>query len=372
MRRYTGQKSLYEAINRSRVKVRRGRILERLLLDTLKREKPAAREKPVQAQPTQASPETSPAPQEPVRPVLEKLREAVIARQKAKLPPSASAGREVTPTPKPAPAATKPRLVRKTERTEPAPAAAQPRPVERTEHPESVPAGAQTPPVEKEDHPGPATAAVPMWGRLRPVQLNAGRIEISVPYHIGIVAALSLILVTLVAFRVGQKFSGARALAPVATQVPVRTARQNAAAEAGTAQPASGGSGQASAGGAAVRREGDHWIVLAQHKSQEDLAPVVDYFAKQGIELSIYELGSTRKWFQDHGVDTANLPGGQGYLLATRHLYSNPNRPGTDGYDIKQKIVELGKSYEAPPGRETFAATHFSDAYGMKISSLAK
>ena len=139
------------------------------------------------------------------------------------------------------------------------------------------------------------------------------------------------------------------------------------------AQPASGESGQASAaGGAAMRREGDHWIVLAQHKSQEDLTPVVDYFAKQGIELRIYELGSTRKWFQENGVDTANLPGGEGYLLATRYLYSNPNRPGTDGYDIRQKIVELGKSYKAPPGRETFAATHFSDAYGMKISSLAQ
>ncbi len=47
---------------------------------------------------------------------------------------------------------------------------------------------------------------VPMWPkRPRIVQFNAGKIEISIPYQVAIALLLGVILLVLVAFRLGQK-----------------------------------------------------------------------------------------------------------------------------------------------------------------------
>ena len=93
------------------------------------------------------------------------------------------------------------------------------------------------------------------------------------------------------------------------------------------------------------------------------------YFATYGIELKVYDLAVVRQALKDNGY-TAKLPGGDGYLLATKGFYGNPDKPGTNGYELKQKIIELGKGYKAPKGVESFAAKHFSDAYGMKITKV--
>jgi hypothetical protein len=114
-------------------------------------------------------------------------------------------------------------------------------------------------------------------------------------------------------------------------------------------------------------QQGDHWIVLAQYQKREDLVPVVEYFGQQGIELGIVSLDRARQFFAENKLNVGVLPSGSGYLLVTKNAYNNPAKEGTDGYKMKQKIIEAGKGYKAPPGNESFAPNYFGDAYPMKI-----
>jgi hypothetical protein len=308
MKRYTGQQALYEAISRSRAKAKRGNILERLLPEVSKQETPAPPEGPSQVEPTGAPSETpAPATKELPRPSVlkDRLREPTVVRENAKLRRLA---RVDAPPEKPAAPAAKPwslgRLVR--------------------------PAGPSEP--------------VPKWWRLKPLQLNAGRIEVSVPYHIGIAVALAVVLVVLGAFRLGQKFPRA---------VPQNAATENVAA------------------GGASTQLADNWIVLAQYKNAADLREIENYFAKNGIDLSVYELASTRRQFVERGLDASVLPSGDGYLLVTASLYGDPLSPGTDGYRMKQRIVDVGKKYKTLKGKEAFAPA-FENAYGMRITRVGQ
>jgi hypothetical protein len=336
MKRYTGQQALYEAISRSRAKAKQGNVLERLLPEVIKAQKPVGEEESTPAKPVETpAEEPKPVAKEPVRPVSEKPHEPVAVKDSGQ-----------------------PRWLGMEQKPEALPE-------------KSLPAAARWRPAEGTDRPvSPPRNPVPAWLRLKPVQLNAGRVEVSVPYHIGIAAVLVLILAVLFSFRLGQKYPLAKAQAAVATKAPGATVRPDAARETAAAKTTpSDPAAAAATGGQAARSEGDHWIVLATHKNEAELLPVVEYFAKQGIPLSTYELSRTRQVFREKGWSAARLPSGDGYLLATRYLYSNPDRVGTDGYAVKQKIVELGRSYKAPQGRESFAATRFADAYGMKIAN---
>lgn len=295
MKRYTGQKALYEAISRSQRKAKRGSIIERLRSPTPKPDKPA-REEP------------KPPP--------------VGVEGPAEVPPAAE--------------------------ERPEPGAVEPRPVERVGRPASPGLG-QT------------------WLRPKPVQLNAGRVEISVPYHVAIAIALAVVLLILVAFKLGQISRNAQATAgTVGSGAPAgrpgRAAPQDAAtAGAGRAKldtpvapPAAGGR--------------DHWIVLAQYKRRADLDKVVEYFGSHGIALGVMPLDEqSRQAFADLGFNASVLPSGNDYLLITKDLYNNPQNPGTDGYEMKERIAELGAKYKAPQGYESFAPNYFNDAYGMKI-----
>jgi len=333
MKRYTGQKALYEAISRSRAKARHGNILERFLPEGGRADKPALQEEQPPVEPSQAPPEVLPAAtKEPSRPLSERLRELTVIKENAKL-------RRLAPT-------------------------------EKTEAPPEEPVPAPKPkPIEKLDRPTSRPGSVQTWWRLKPVQLNAGRVEIAVPYRIGVVVVLAVLLVILAAFRTGQKHPGARAKAAASAKAPTRATPQNPVPEAATTKPSqSNAAPAASSGTEPARKEGDHWIVLARHRNEADLAPVVEHFKKNDIELRIYQLEPTRKWFSENGLNAAVLPSGDGYLLTTRYLYGNPDKPGTDGFDMKQKIRIVGATYKAPPGREPFATKQFDSAYGMKVT----
>jgi hypothetical protein len=81
-------------------------------------------------------------------------------------------------------------------------------------------------------------------------------------------------------------------------------------------------------------------------------------------------LKPVRSFFEDHGIHTEILKDGDMYLLVTTERFEeNPNRPGTPGYELKQRIIELGPSYRAAPGRETFAPNYFRDAYARRFAS---
>ncbi|NLZ05262.1 MAG: hypothetical protein GXY19_08830 [Phycisphaerae bacterium] len=299
MRRYSGQKALYEAISRSR-------------------SKPG---------PNVAS--KGPGLLERLKPHLEKLRRPKAA--KPALP--AEAGEPAAE--RPAPPVLKP-----------------PKPVGLAE-PHAAPGPSQT------------------WLKPKAIQFNAGRIEVSLPYQIGIAIGLFVILILLAVFRLGQIDQKARyrqvgrttqagvdsptAGSPGANPAPesVTTGAQNDAADS-------------PAGAVAA---GDNWIVIARSELWKDLEPVKRHFDEHGVKTGITTFEKLRGHFARFGLDGSKLPQGDGYLLVTMQTYDNPDRPGTDGYEAKQKIIEIGALYKgkAPAGCESFGPRYFSDAYGMKI-----
>ncbi|UCF43041.1 MAG: hypothetical protein JSV99_10745, partial [Planctomycetota bacterium] len=192
-----------------------------------------------------------------------------------------------------------------------------------------------------------------MWPRRpRILQLNAGRIEISIPYEVAVALLLGVILLALIVFRLGQSSSpadqkladsqaetppAARQLIPPATeltQMPDTAEEQIAAALAERIEQ--------------PEPTGDNRVVIQTYQLRPHLVPVQQYFARFGIETEIRKIGD---W----------------YYLLTKDRYENPERPGTDGYAAKQKIIELGAAYKAPLGYETFGEKPFHDAYGKRF-----
>jgi len=297
MRRYSGQKALYEAMSRSRAKGKRPGMLAGL------------------------------------RPQLEKLRNITAARPKR----SGVVAEAVIE--KPAPVVLKP-----------------PRPVELTATEPQRPART--------------------WLRPKAVQYNDGRIEVSLPYQIGIIIGMGLILVLLMFFwfgrRVGRIDERSRYdKQPVASQADVGGApARSVTSESETSVPAApvetSPTPPATAG--APVRTGDNVIVLARHGDRLQLVPVQAYFREHGIETRTLAYARLRAVFEQYGLDVSRLPQGDGYMLVTNGLYENPGREGTNGYAVIQRIKELGRSYKAPQGKESFAPNYFSDAYGMKIA----
>ena len=183
---------------------------------------------------------------------------------------------------------------------------------------------------------GPANETLPasaMWvNRLKYVQANAGRIEFSMPYQVGIAVVLGLILALLLIFRLGQ-WSGGRAVKQPADTTKVL--RQSAT----VATPAASATGK-------------NRIVIQIHQNKTQLGPVQEYFDRTGVATEILERNS---W----------------YYLVTKNKYESIEKQGSDGFLAKQKIIDLGAAYKAPAGYETFQkpgkAGPFSDAFGMKF-----
>ncbi len=202
----------------------------------------------------------------------------------------------------------------------------------------------------------PARAA--KWlNRPRIMQFNAGRIEISMPYQLAIALFLGLVLLALVAFRLGQiTYLSSQKVADSAAKMPESMQKAAPEVTAGTPQRAAPVEEKAPVPPSAqkvepVKPKGDNRIVIQAYQLRADLEPVKQYFAQFGIETEIIKISD---W----------------YYLVTRDKYENPGKPGTDGYFAKQRIIELGAKYNAPQGYETFAKKGkkpFYDAYGKKF-----
>jgi hypothetical protein len=329
MKRYTGQQALYEAISRSQAKARRGGILEKL------RARPPGEEpKPPMEQPPAADEASRPCAKEPAKSTAkERLRQALAKKS--------------TPAEKP---------VDKSER-----------PIVKARLGERIDDG-------PEQHRPPRPLLRP-----KALQLNAGRVEVSVPYHVGVAAALAMVVVVLGAFRIGQEYPAEQVRADVPTGPPVRSAPQNAATmTTSRPRPAPSAAGLRVAEPApaqpplqartAPQGQGDHLLVLARARQQEDLAPVIKFFGDNGVELMPLPLNdATRRLFTENGFDAAALGSGDGYLLIAKYLYHNPEREGTDGYAMRMKIIDLGEKYKAQPGSQMFAPHYFRDTYGTKV-----
>lgn len=192
------------------------------------------------------------------------------------------------------------------------------------------------------------TQGVVRWA-IKPnmAQFNAGRIEFSIPYQVGIAVALVVLLAAVVLFRLGER-AGSKEVAakpvvnkpaesrPVTQDTPAvkqPTAQETSAAAVAANQPASMGRNR---------------IVLKIYQVRSHLEPAKEYFDKMGIATEIIE---KNKW----------------YYLVTKNKYENPEKAGTDGYLAKQKITEIGSGYKAPVGFESFGPKPFSDAFGMRF-----
>jgi len=191
-----------------------------------------------------------------------------------------------------------------------------------------------------------ASERTPQWPRKpKIVQFNAGRIEMSVPYQLAIAAFLGVVLLFLVVFRLGQ-MSYSRGGETIDSSAKIQKIEQKKPASPATAE---------------IRRtpplaekteplesKGNNRIVIQTYQVRAQLEPVKQYFAYFGIETEIKKIGD---W----------------YYLVTKEKYENPKKPGSDGYLAKQKIIQLGAKYKAPPGYESFGQKPFHDAYGMKF-----
>ncbi len=214
-------------------------------------------------------------------------------------------------------------------------------------HPEKP--GEGEPPATESKTPVPERLA--KWPkRPRIVQLNAGRIEISIPYQLAIAILLGIILLVLVVFRLGQssqKVGGSASEIPkdirkVAPRATVGMPQMSVPAE--RKPPTSASAAKAEP----VNPKGNNRIVIQTYQLRAHLEPVKQYFAQFGVETEIKKVDG---W----------------YYLVTKDKYENPEKSGTDGYLAKQQIIEWGAKYKAPPGYETFGTKPFHDAYGMRF-----
>lgn len=186
----------------------------------------------------------------------------------------------------------------------------------------------------------------------KPVQFNAGRLEISLPYPLAIAGVMAIVLLVLVFFRLGQiSIINSRQRANPAGQTGKTGQSQVQQNKTNVLQPilsAKTKVGNAEKSEAAKTQAGNR-IVIQTYQLSSQLEPVKEYFAGYGIETEIKKIGS---W----------------YYLVTKKQYENPQKKGTDGYKAKEKIIELGADYQAPAGYETFGSKPFHDAYGKKFS----
>ena len=210
---------------------------------------------------------------------------------------------------------------------------------------------------------GEATKSTVQWSmRPRFVQYNAGRIEFSIPYQVAIALVLVLILLIVAFYRLGQFSYQPEKQKPAQPSGLMRQVEQKDTIEQAAIKVVPPSSPKAEDTPlrsekkemnveASAKRDvstGNNVIVLVEYDKLADLIPVQAHFEEHGIMTEI------------------DIRNGR-YFLQTVEKYDNLKTPGTDGYKAKQNIIEIGRTYKAPPGYETFAPHYFSDAYGKKV-----
>lgn len=214
------------------------------------------------------------------------------------------------------------------------------------------------PAIKQKSDVGVPKSAAKWWRKPRIVQVNAGRIEFSMPYQIAVVLVLGFIFVIIAAYRLGQssypaeqqqagqpepavqEMDGESTVEQAMSDISQPSApSEKATAKTEVAEPVN------------VKPTGSNVIVLVEYDSLPDLAPVQAHFSEYGIETEIVTESGR-------------------YFLQTKQRYDNPATSGTDGYRAKQRITEVGAKYKgkAPAGYETFAPHYFEDAYGKSVN----
>ena len=205
-------------------------------------------------------------------------------------------------------------------------------------------------PEAKKDEPvGAGQEMSSQWPRRpRILQFIAGRIEVSVPYQLGIAVLLGLVLVVLAAYRLGQtSYSGSRR--PGGSSLKVLEDNEKETTDFTMGMPDE--LPEVTETIETVEPGGDNVIIVVEFDRRADLVPVQQHYRDFGIETEIVPKGDGRR-----------------YYLWTKKRYESVNTPGTPGYEAMKEIAEVGKLYKAPKGCETFKPRLFGDCYGMKVS----
>lgn len=220
-------------------------------------------------------------------------------------------------------------------------------------HPKK-PEEVEPPQVEQEPVTEKPKASSQWWTRPSLVQFNLGRFEFSLPYQVVIAIILGLILLVLIAYRLGQLSMVKRQTAGQAG-VPRNSAPAGTRTGTGTgtmppAESRPTGRQEAGSPVSPAKPLGHNVIVLAEYGAKADLVPVQEHFADYEVETEIV------------------IENGR-YYLQTVDAYDNFTTAGARGYEALQKIIKIGDAYRgrAPEGYETFAPHYFSDAYGKKV-----
>jgi len=214
--------------------------------------------------------------------------------------------------------------------------------------PSSVPAdqsqaASEKPPVAAEK------SAVPVWSiRPKAVRFYADRIELCFSWQVTALGLLALVTIFMVFFRFGQTYSLRKVAVIKASPQAVSVEKVMPPVSPVEVKPAPASS---AAKPKMVEPMGDHVIVIASHELSSHLEPVKQYFAGFGIATDIIKRGA--RW-----------------LLVTQERFENPDKAGTDGFEMKKKIMSIGANYKPPSssGFEPFGPKPFQDAYGLKIN----
>jgi hypothetical protein len=222
----------------------------------------------------------------------------------------------------------------------------------------------QVHPKPAEPVPAPAVQQAPppnvvRWVKKpRFVQFNAGRIEFSVPYQVGIAVFLAALLVIVVVFRLGERLGGKETVRP---SNPVKNAPEPAKPAAVINKPVV----QTPPVAVKPMKEAPKVVEskpasveTAKQAVPESASPVPVATGRNRVVIQMYQVRShlepAKEYFDKMGVATEILEKNNWYYLVTKNKYENPDKAGTNGYLAKQKIIELGAGYKAPPGNETF------------------
>lgn len=178
----------------------------------------------------------------------------------------------------------------------------------------------------------------------RMFQINCGRVEISMPTQLAVAILLFAAVLFLTAYRLGQWQGLSENAAVVSEPAGDENVSQPDKIEKTVESAVETSRKTDIMSSSAQLASGSNWIVLATHKNREQLIPVQAFFSGYGIETQIRQKG-------------------QMFFLHTKQTYDNPQRQGTDGWRMKEKIIKIGDSYEPPAGYGNF---DFKTVYGMK------
>ncbi len=201
----------------------------------------------------------------------------------------------------------------------------------------------EKPKMETDDWPGEPEKKAKIGYELKKFARKAAVFINSRVFKVSLVAFLTVLMVILVAVRVGTGIGAKNQENPE----NILGSAENQGTISGSKVPEDAGEKDLTEQ-ALERRIGDHVIVIVQYRTREDLVPVQEFFAKNGIETVIEKRGKY-------------------YFLLTKDRFGSPKKPGSEGYVMRERIRSIGENYEAPRGYETFGTKPFHDAYGMKL-----